>query len=84
MGPERNIGSGKPVQDPGFNESVAAASEGALFLDPWLLFCEQQTCRFGEGERLYFWDRGHYTLLGSRRAVDEMLLPAIMRLENPS
>jgi peptidoglycan/LPS O-acetylase OafA/YrhL len=84
MGPERSIGSGQPVQEPGLNESVAAASEGALFLDPWPLFCERQTCRFGEGDRLYFWDRGHYTLLGSRRAVDEMLTPAIKRLENPS
>ena len=45
-----------------------AGSEG--FVDPSRLFCEEQKCRFRGSDGYYFWDDGHYTRPGSKRAVE--------------
>ena len=82
MGPGRNSAEGQPIQGPELNRRLEANSKGAIFADPWPLFCTGQTCRFGEGERLYFWDYGHYTLLGSQLAASQLLLPALAAAES--
>lgn len=80
MGPGRRTDRAASVDAPGLNEHIQAASNDAVFVDPRPLFCEGEICRFGEGDRLYFWDRGHYTLFGSRLAVDRLLLPAVEKV----
>jgi peptidoglycan/LPS O-acetylase OafA/YrhL len=74
---ERRREEAVSVDPPDLNRKLREAAGKALFLDPRPLFCEGEVCRFGEGSRLYFWDRGHYTLFGSKRATEELLLPAI-------
>lgn len=74
---ERRREEAVSVDPPDLNRKLREAAGKALFLDPRPLFCEGEVCHFGEGSRLYFWDRGHYTLFGSKRATEELLLPAI-------
>ncbi len=74
---DRRRDEAESVDPPDLNERLREAAGGALFLNPRPLFCEGAVCSFGEGARLYFWDRGHYTVFGSQRVTDELLIPAI-------
>lgn len=53
----------------GINGKLQEIAGPGNFADPSALFCEGQTCRFAGSDGFYFWDDGHYTVLGSKRAV---------------
>ncbi|MGP3696350.1 acyltransferase family protein [Rhodobacter sp. NSM] len=57
------------VIEPHLNEEVEEASAGATFVDPVKALCGEGSCPYRTEKRLLFYDAGHFTDFGSRRAV---------------
>ncbi|WP_145104166.1 acyltransferase family protein [Cereibacter sediminicola] len=57
------------VVEPHLNDEVAAASSGASFVHPIAALCGDGPCPYRVEGQLLFYDAGHFTDFGSRRAV---------------
>lgn len=55
--------------EPHLNEALEAASPGASFVDPVAALCGEGPCPYRSEGKLLFYDAGHFTDFGSRRAV---------------
>ena len=55
--------------DPRINDRLRGYSGPAHFIDPLSALCSERRCRFRDGEQFLFADYGHFSGLGSARAV---------------
>lgn len=62
-----------PEEQQMINEKLRDIVGSGNFVDPSKLFCVEQRCRFKGKEGFYFWDDGHYTLVGSKLSAEYIL-----------
>jgi peptidoglycan/LPS O-acetylase OafA/YrhL len=62
--------------DRGINQSLRRAASGANFVDPVAILCGGDSCPYKAGSSFLFADDGHFSAVGSSRAV-QLLFPFI-------
>lgn len=77
-GPDANgrIASWPIAVDRGINQTLRRAASGAHFVDPIATLCGEESCPYKAGPSFLFADDGHFSAMGSRRAV-QLLFPFI-------
>jgi peptidoglycan/LPS O-acetylase OafA/YrhL len=72
----KGIASWPIAVDPNINRALRRAAVGAQFVDPIAILCGADTCPYKAGPSFLFSDDGHFSAVGSRRAV-QLLFPFI-------
>jgi hypothetical protein len=66
--------------DSAINDRLRRYAEGARFIDPLASLCDRSLCPYSERGELLYSDYGHFSVLGSSRAV-EAYFPLFRRAE---
>lgn len=73
--------------DTGLNDLIKRQAKGAIYVDPLSYLCAGRSCVYREGDVFYYADYGHFSTVGSLRAVRAYFpsgLPSEARMLVPS